>query len=118
MPRQSMAKLLHCGRMICPTSNAVGIASRMPRKKLSPICAPFSRLANRLQTTHVNTRPPGAEGQAVASQKPLITRNASALREPNSKASDQSRWAASPCATSFGALPTSTSSSAWVAAMA
>ncbi|MNE05525.1 hypothetical protein D3C80_980910 [compost metagenome] len=113
-----MAKLLHCGSMICPTRNAAGIARNIPRRKLRPICAPFSRLANRLQTTQVSTRPPGAEGQAVASQKPLITRKASALREPNSKASDQSRCAASPWDTSLGALPASTSSSAWLAAMA
>ncbi|MNP42809.1 hypothetical protein D3C76_1365980 [compost metagenome] len=91
MARQSMAKLLSSGSRICPTTNATGIARRIPRRKLMPICAPFSRLANRLHTTQVNTRPPGAACQAVASQKLAMARNARALREPNNRASDTSR---------------------------
>ncbi|MNC78491.1 hypothetical protein D3C75_1307120 [compost metagenome] len=67
------------------------MARKIPRMKLMPICAPFSRLANRLQTTQVNTRPPGAACQAVASQKLAMARNARALREPNNRASDTSR---------------------------
>ncbi len=118
MPMHSKAKPLHCGSRICPTKNATGTASRMPRKKLMPICAPFSRLANRLHTTQVSTRPPGAADQAVASQKLAMARNASALREPNSSASGTSRCTARLSGRSAGALPSSTARRARVAAMA
>ncbi|MNT85049.1 hypothetical protein D3C72_2251660 [compost metagenome] len=94
------------------------MASRIPRRKLIPICAPFSRLANRLQTTQVSTRPPGAAVQAVASQKPAMARKARALREPNNSASGRSRCAARLSGTSAGALPSSTALKARVAAMA
>ncbi|MNP28131.1 hypothetical protein D3C76_1210810 [compost metagenome] len=84
----------------------------MPRMKLMPICAPFSRLANRLQTTQVNTSAPAAAGQAVASQKLDTTRKANALRAPKTRARDRSRcgvrvlggssdWP--PCSTTFNA---------------
>ncbi|MNL10342.1 hypothetical protein D3C87_1311390 [compost metagenome] len=118
IPRQSMAKLLHCGSRICPTQNAAGMARKIPRMKLMPICAPFSRLANRLHTTQVSSNAPEAAGQAVASQKHDTTRNAKALRAPNTSANDRSRCGARVRGGSTVSLPSSTAFSAALAASA